>query len=47
LIDSASEIVARLQPKVCSSGTIITLGVARVPAVINITRNVTPNTTHA
>ena len=43
----AREIDVRVQPKVRSKGTIMTLGVARVPAVTSMTRNVTPITTQA
>ena len=41
LIDKASEMAERLQPNSRSSGTIITLGAARMAAVVNITRKVT------
>ncbi len=40
-IEIASEIVPRLQPNSCSSGSIITLGVARVPAAHRRIRNTT------
>jgi len=40
-IEMASEIVLRLQPNSCSSGSIITLGVARVPAAHSRIRNTT------
>ena len=40
-IEMASEIVPRLQPNSCSSGSIITLGVARVPAAHSRIRNTT------
>lgn len=42
----ASEIVPRDQPKSFSSGSIITLGVARVPAAASNTRNTTPTAIH-
>jgi len=47
LIANAIDMVVRVQPKPRSSGTIITLGVARIPAVTNMIRNVTAITTHA
>ena len=47
LMDIASEMVARLQPNCCSSGSIMTLGVARVPAAASNTRNTTPTDIHA
>ncbi len=47
LIASASEMVVRVQPKLRSSGTIMTLGVERIPAVTNMTKKVTPIAIHA
>ena len=47
LIASASEMVVRVQPKLRSSGTIMTLGVARIPAVTSMIRNVTAIAIHA
>ena len=47
LIANASEMVVRVQPKLRSSGTIMTLGVARVPAVTSMIRNVTAIAIHA
>jgi hypothetical protein len=47
LIPSAKEIVARDQWNSASSGTIITPGVARTPAVTIATRKVTPTITQA
>ena len=46
LIEIASEIVPRLQPNCFSSGSIITLGVARVPAAASSTKNTTPTAIH-
>jgi len=47
LIATAAEINARFHPNSDSSGTISTPGVARMPAVMRRTRNVTPATTQA
>ena len=47
LTATAAEIVARLQPKACSSGTISTEGVARTPAAVSSRTKVTPTTTQA
>ena len=41
LIAMANEMVERLQPNSCSSGTMSTLGVARMPAPARSARNVT------
>jgi len=43
----AAEMCARLQPNSVSSGTMNNPGVARTPAVISMTTNVTAATTHA
>ena len=37
----------RLQPMACSSGTISTLGVARMPTAVSKVKNVIAATTHA
>ncbi len=47
LTEIANEITERLQPNSCSSGTIITAGVARMPAAVNNTRNINATTNHA
>jgi len=45
--DTASEMVARLQPKCCSSGTMSTPGVARVAPATSRVAKVTPSTIQA
>jgi hypothetical protein len=47
LMARAREMVVRDQPKLRSSGTIMTLGVARIPAVTSMTTNVTAIAIHA
>ena len=47
LIATASEMIARFHPNSCSSGTMSTPGVARMPAVISSTTNVAAAITQA
>jgi hypothetical protein len=47
LIEIAAEIVVRLQPKACSSGTIKTLGEQRTPAATSSVKKIAPTTIQA
>jgi hypothetical protein len=47
LIETATEMTARLQPNSCSSGTMSTPGVERMPDAASRVKNVTPNTIQA
>jgi hypothetical protein len=47
LIEIAAEIVVRLQPKACSSGTMRTLGLERTPAATSRVKKIAPTTIHA
>jgi hypothetical protein len=47
LTETANETVARLQPKVCSRGTMSTPGMARMAAALRRIRKVTPATIQA
>ena len=47
LIETASEIPARVQPNSCSSGSISTPGTERIPAAAIMTTKVTPATSQA
>jgi hypothetical protein len=47
LTEITTEMVERFQPNSCSSGRIITEGVARMPAEHSSTRKITPTTTQA